>query len=226
MGSGLRPPLRTNTRAHTARPRTTNPTACPLHYRPFYYLPPYYCPPTATLAARSPIRNSSPHLFDRPPGSIRSAHKVLIQRAKSRCECQLIIFTELLSSLSFVPTLYKPTSLTVLHTVTLIVRTHLCLPSASHCPLHSLPQRYTIHKSQSVCSVCCGSVFISCLLWFRVYISFSSPYSLLYNFKAIRTHVTLCESAELCSTIGTHAAHPHTKHTPTSSPNTSSRSRS
>ena len=81
MGSGLRPPLRTNTRAHTARPRTANPTACPLHYRPFYYLPPY-SPPTATLAARSPIRNSSPHLFDRPPGSIRLAHR---SRPKSQC---------------------------------------------------------------------------------------------------------------------------------------------
>ena len=75
-------------------------------------------------------------------------------------------------------------------------------------------------------------VCLFCLLWFRVYISsvvvpclYLLLFSLLYNFKAIRTHIALCESAELCSTIGTHAAQ-KTHKTHTHSLTTSSRSKS
>ena len=147
-------PIRTNTRAHTARPRTANPTACPLHYRPFYYLPPY-CPPTATLAARSPIRNSSPHLFDRPPPSVQRTDRgqkasaatreapVRIPNADSHYSRDCLLLP--------VSTLHKPAS-------------YLPLCCYSYLPCHAtpiftlLPKVYDIQKS--VCLVCLWSLVL------------------------------------------------------------------
>ena len=162
MGSGLRPPLRTNTRAHTARPRTANPTACPLHYRPFYYLLPYYCPPTATLAARSSIRNSSPHLFDR---STAWLHPFSARSPDSAREVPLRM-----------PAHYIHGTVVLVVVCTYALQANIAHSSAycysyrPHSPLPTvcipLPTPFPAPKVYDTQKPVC----LFCLLWFRVYI--------------------------------------------------------
>ena len=82
FGIGFTPSLtHKHTRAYCPPPNR-QPHRLPPPLPPLLLPSPLLLPPAATVAARSPIRNSSPHLFDRPPGFIRSAHR---SRPKSQC---------------------------------------------------------------------------------------------------------------------------------------------